>query len=152
VLRLWMGACCAVCGVWGASRLQVDDLEYLIVNFINETGLSMLEVCCIESLLCLPSAVQTDGPYGGDECFSTTHDHHNDAGDSIYRQTQMQAQFYTAMRERNVFINQPDMYFYQGGSKTGMGYNEVLPSHLVLCSSVTAARTSTVCLAGRTSR
>ncbi len=38
----------------------------------------------------------------------------------------MQAQFYTAMRERNVFINQPDMYFYQGGSKTGMGYNEVM--------------------------
>jgi hypothetical protein len=37
----------------------------------------------------------------------------------------MQAQFYTAMRERNVFINQPDMYFYQGGSKAAMGYDEV---------------------------
>ena len=101
-------------------------MEYLIVNFINETGLSMLEVCCIDPPRCLLSAVQTDGPYGGDECFSTTHDHHNDAGDSIYRQTQMQAQFYTAMRARNVFINQPDMYFYQGGSKAAMGYDEVL--------------------------
>ena len=24
----------------------------------------------------------------------------------------------------NIFINQPDFYFYQGGNKVGMGYNE----------------------------
>ena len=41
-------------------------------------------------------------------------------------QNQLQGQFYSALRARNVFINQPDMYFYQGGSKTGMGYNEVI--------------------------
>ena len=40
-------------------------------------------------------------------------------------QNQLQGQFFSALRARNVFINQPDMYFYQGGSKTGMGYNEV---------------------------
>jgi hypothetical protein len=97
--------------------------------------------------------VQTDGPYGGDQCFSTTHDHHNDAGDSIYRQTQMQAQFYTAMRERNVFINQPDMYFYQGGSKAAMGYNEVTVRKLIRNHTfISFGSTSTVCLAGRTSR
>ena len=69
--------------------------------------------------------MQTDGPYGGDECDTTNHTHHDDLGDSIYRQTQMQAQFYSALRAQNIFINQPDSYFYQGGSKTGMGYNEV---------------------------
>lgn len=28
------------------------------------------------------------------------------------------------MRERNVYINQPDNYFFQGGQRTGIGYDE----------------------------
>lgn len=31
---------------------------------------------------------------------------------------------YKELKEANVFINQPDNYFYQGGNKVGMGYNE----------------------------
>ena len=45
------------------------------MNFINQTGLSMLE---------------TDGPYGGGSCGSTDHDHHIGADDSIYWQTRLQ--------------------------------------------------------------
>lgn len=86
-----------------------DHLNTLVANFINATGLSMLE---------------TDGPYGGDTCSSTNHPHHHGLEDSIYRQTQLQGKFYADLRQQNVFINQPDNYFFQGGSKSGMGYDE----------------------------
>eukprot|EP00948_MAST-09A_sp_MAST-9A-sp1_P000602 g602.t1 len=85
-----------------------DKLYSLVDNFINETGLSMLE---------------TDGPYGGGDCHSTEHHHRNEL-DSIYQQTNFQNEFYHAMRERNVYVNQPDNFFFHGGSRTGLGYDE----------------------------
>jgi hypothetical protein len=39
-------------------------------------------------------------------------------------QTQTQARWYSGLRERNVYINQPDDFFFQGGQRTGMGYDE----------------------------
>ena len=78
-------------------------------DFINQTGLSMVE---------------TDGVYGGQSCASNTHTYHIGYEDSIYWQNRLQGQFYSDLRQHNVFINQPDNYFFQGGSKTGMGYNE----------------------------
>ena len=86
-----------------------DKLHSLVRNFINETGLSMLE---------------TDGPYGGGSCSSTNHSYHHGEEDSVYRQTQLQNTFYAEMRKLNVYVNQPDAYFYQGGSRTAMGYDE----------------------------
>ena len=44
--------------------------------------------------------------------------------DSVYRQTQLQSRFYSEMRRLGVYVNQPDDYFFQGGSRTGMGYDE----------------------------
>lgn len=87
----------------------VDILKDLVFSFINETGLAMLE---------------TDGPYGGGTCSSTTHTHHRGLEDSVYRQSQQQVDFYKYLRTLNVFINQPDNFFFAGGSKTGMGYSE----------------------------
>jgi hypothetical protein len=82
----------------------------MITNFINYTGLSMLE---------------TDGPYGGSPCASTSHEHHSGVQDSIYWQNRLQIQFYKEMKELNVFLNVPDYnYFYQGANRVGMGYNE----------------------------
>lgn len=43
---------------------------------------------------------------GGEACSSTTHSHHVDASDSVYQQTLLQAQFYSKLREQNIFINQ----------------------------------------------
>jgi len=63
--------------------------------------------------------VETDGPYPGYQCASTNHSHHRDLQDSVYWQLKLQSQFYRILREREVYINQPDDYFYQGGSKTG---------------------------------
>ena len=78
-------------------------------DLINQTGLSMVE---------------TDGPYGGQSCASDIHIHHAGYSDSIYWQNHLQGQFYSDLRQHNVFINQPDNYFFHGGSKTGMGYLE----------------------------
>ncbi|CAF0914742.1 unnamed protein product [Rotaria sordida] len=86
--------------------------DYLLnrtLTFMDRTGLIMVE---------------TDGPYGGYSCASTTHAHHRNNDDSVYRQNILQANYFKILRERTVYINQPDYYFYQGGSKTGMGYNE----------------------------
>ena len=65
--------------------------------------------------------VETDGPYGGSICAATNHTHHSSVSDSVYWQTRLQAQLYSDLRAQNVFINQPDNYFYWGGSKTAMG-------------------------------
>ena len=85
---------------------RVDKIRGIIFEIINRTGLSMFE---------------TDGPYGGGACASKTHDHHTGEADSIYWQTRLQGELYADLRRMNVFINQPDNYFYWGGSKTGMG-------------------------------
>ena len=87
----------------------VDKLNDFAYGFINKTGLSMLE---------------TDGPYGGESCASTNHSGHLQLSDSVYQQTQAQASWYAGLRSRNVYINQPDEFFFQGGQRTGLGYNE----------------------------
>jgi len=87
----------------------VEKLNNFAYGFINDTGLSMLE---------------TDGPYGGGSCSSKNHSHHLQLSDSVYQQTQVQASWYAGLRERGVYINQPDDYFFQGGQRTGLGYNE----------------------------
>ena len=86
-----------------------DKLHSLAINFLNFTGMSMLE---------------TDGPFGGAKCFSKNHTHHMGFEDSVYWQTRKQGEFYNEMRRLNVYVNQPDDYFFQGGSRTGMGYDE----------------------------
>jgi hypothetical protein len=68
--------------------------------------------------------LETDGPYGGASCASDNHTHHDGLSDSIYMQTKMQSDFYTQLRQQNIFINQPDEFFFQGGQKSGMGYDE----------------------------
>ena len=85
---------------------RYDKIHDIIFEFINKTGLSMLE---------------TDGPYGGAVCASLNHTHHNSTSDSVYWQTRLQAELYSDLRGMNVFINQPDNYFYWGASKSAMG-------------------------------
>jgi len=89
--------------------LRYDYLMDRLTNFMNVTGLTMVE---------------TDGPYGGYDgpytCSSTNHSHHENVNDSIYWQLKLQSQMFRIFRNRDVYINQPDNYFYQGGSKTGM--------------------------------
>ncbi len=91
-----------------------DKLFGLVTNFVNFTGLSMLE---------------TDGPYGGSPCAANNHTYHYGSADSIYQQTQKQGDFFATMRRLGMYVNQPDNYFYQGGSRTGMGMLALLNFH-----------------------
>ena len=84
-------------------------IKNITMTWVKDIGLSMVE---------------TDGPYGGEPCASENHSHHDGLEDSIYWQTKLQAEFYTELRKLNVFVNQPDNFFFLGGQKTGMGYNE----------------------------
>jgi hypothetical protein len=87
--------------------------DYLLdkfLTFMNKTGLSMVE---------------TDGPYSGYTCYATNHSHHRDWRDSVYRQNKLQGAFYKQLRQRAVYVNQPDNYFYQGGSRTGEPFNSL---------------------------
>ena len=57
-------------------------------------------------------------------CKSTSHQHHRDVRDSVYQQNRLQGEYFGILRRLGIYVNQPDNYFYQGGSKTGMGYDE----------------------------
>ena len=86
-----------------------DKLADLLFNFVNVTGLSMVEL---------------DGPYGGGPCESANHSHHDGAGDAVYRNAQRQGMLFAELRRAGVYINQPDNYFYEGGQRTAVGYVE----------------------------
>ena len=81
-------------------------ISTVIFDFFERTGLSMIE---------------TDGPYGGQTCYSKDHSHHLDEEDSVYWQNRLQAELFMELKERNVFINQPDEYFHAGGNKLPLG-------------------------------
>ena len=55
----------------------------------------------------------------GYQCASKKHSHHRDVTDSVYWGDIYQTKFFQALQERGAYINQPDTYFYAGGSKTG---------------------------------
>ena len=42
----------------------------------------------------------------------------------MYMQVRGQGKFYSSLRNRGLFINAPDDYFFQGTNKEGIGYNE----------------------------
>jgi hypothetical protein len=52
-----------------------DKLNNFVYDFVNQTGLSMLE---------------TDGPYGGGGCASHNHSYHRGPSDGVYMQTRRQ--------------------------------------------------------------
>ena len=88
----------------------VDTITAKFLNFVDNLGLT---------------GVETDGPYGGELCSSTNHSHHTGLADSIYQQNELQSRFFYELRKRNVYIHQPDSYFFSGGNKAPMGYSEM---------------------------
>lgn len=89
--------------VWGTNYLRK------LTNFLAQTRLDLLE---------------HDGPYPGDICASTHHPGHRGEADSQWVNWRMSADLYIWCRERGIYINQPDYYFFAGGNKTAMGYRE----------------------------
>ncbi len=91
-----------------ASR-WADGYFERVLNFMDETGMDVIE---------------TDGPYHGDVCAATTHEHHNGLADSQLRQWEACVHFYHECRARGIYINSPDRYYLNGSNKCGMGYRE----------------------------
>lgn len=89
--------------VWGTNYLRK------LTNFFAQTGLDLLE---------------HDGPYPGDICAATNHPGHRGEADSQWVNWRMSAGLYAWSRERGIYVNQPDYYFFAGGNKTAMGYRE----------------------------
>ena len=86
-----------------------DGYVERVLNFMDATGMDIIE---------------TDGPYHGDVCASTTHKHHNGLADSQLRQWEACVNFYHECRKRGIYINSPDWYYLNGSNKCGMGYRE----------------------------
>ena len=91
-----------------ASR-WADGYFQRVLNFMDATGMDVIE---------------TDGPYHGDVCAATTHEHHNGLADSQLRQWEACVNFYHECRARDIYINSPDWYYLNGSNKCGMGYRE----------------------------
>ena len=91
-----------------ASR-WADGYFQRVLNFMDATGMGVIE---------------TDGPYHGDVCAATTHEHHNGLADSQLRQWEACVHFYHECRARGIYINSPDRYYLNGSNKCGMGYRE----------------------------
>jgi hypothetical protein len=85
--------------------------EYLaqLRSFMENAGLAVLE---------------HDGSYPGDTCTSTNHPFHQGLDDSQWVQWKAITDLYKWCRGNGVYLNIPDWYFLNGGSKTGMGYRE----------------------------
>jgi hypothetical protein len=66
-----------------------------------------------------------DGAYPGDVCASTKHPGHKGLDDSQWAQIELQKGFYRWCAENGIFVNTPDWYFLDGGSKCALGYREV---------------------------
>ncbi|MDR2980838.1 MAG: hypothetical protein LBV12_01175, partial [Puniceicoccales bacterium] len=68
--------------------------------------------------------LEHDGSYPGDTCASTTHPHHHNYDDSQWVQWRTITDYYRWCRANGVYLNIPDWYYLNGGSKCGMGYRE----------------------------
>jgi hypothetical protein len=88
---------------WGIGYLA--QLEH----FIQVAGLGVLE---------------HDGSYPGDMCAATNHPGHRGLDDSQWVNWKAISGFYEWCRGEGVYLNIPDWYFLNGGSKTAMGYRE----------------------------
>ena len=89
---------------WG--REYLDQLK----SFMEKTGLAVLE---------------HDGSYPGDTCAATNHPFHRSIEDSQWVQWKAITGLYKWCCANGVYLNIPDWYFLNGGTKTGMGYREV---------------------------
>ncbi len=80
-----------------------------ITEFYEKTGMDLLE---------------HDGSYPGDFCNAENHDHPSYES-SQWLQWKVISDYYKWCRGEGVFLNVPDVYFFSGSNKTGMGYREV---------------------------
>jgi hypothetical protein len=86
-----------------------DDYFKKLYRFMDATGMDVIE---------------TDGPYHGYDCASTSHKYHRGVEDSCRVQWAKQREFYRACLDRGLYINSPEWYYFEGSNKYPMGYRE----------------------------
>lgn len=86
--------------------------EYMdkLYNWYRVTGMNLLE---------------HDGSYPGHICASTMHPGHVGKEDSQWTQWRTITDFYKWCRAEGIYLNIPDWYYLNGGTKCAMGYREV---------------------------
>ena len=86
--------------------------EYMdkLYNWYRVTGMNLLE---------------HDGSYPGHICASTTHPGHRGKEDSQWTQWRTITDYYKWCRAEGIYLNIPDWYYLNGGTKCAMGYREV---------------------------
>ena len=99
---IWGKSPC-LCSRWGRDYLDT------IASFMDEAGFGVFE---------------NDGPFPGDWCAATNHPYHAGREDSVWKQWRAQSDLFRFCRARGIYVNQPDMYYLEGGSKCGGGYRE----------------------------
>jgi len=92
-----------------ASKWGLDYLRRL-KEFLKKTGFDEFD---------------HDGAYPGDVCASNKHPGHKGLDDSQWAQIELQKEYYRWCAENGIFVNTPDWYFMDGGSKCALGYREV---------------------------
>jgi hypothetical protein len=89
---------------WGKEYMEK------LYNWFSVTGMNLLE---------------HDGSYPGHICASMLHPYHRGTDDSQWVQWRIITDFYKWCRAEGVYLNIPDWYYLNGGSKCAMGYREV---------------------------
>jgi hypothetical protein len=70
------------------------------------------------------TVLEHDGSYPGDMCAATNHPGHRGLDDSQWVMWKAITDLYKWCCGHGVYLNIPDWYFLNGGTKTGMGYRE----------------------------
>eukprot|EP01052_Picozoa_sp_SAG31_P005808 SAG31_NODE_260_length_18915_cov_3.432823_11_plen_340_part_00 len=86
----------STCSTDGSTCLASQGSDTIfadILSFVNKTKWG---------------SVETDGPYEGESCASTTHSHHTNLADSVYNNWRRNMEFYHSLVATGVYINAPD--------------------------------------------
>ncbi len=86
-----------------------DAFFQQVLGFMDATGADLIE---------------TDGPYHGFPCESTSHKYHRGLQDSYRVNWERMKYFYGECVRRGIYIITPDWYFATGSNKSPVGYKE----------------------------
>ncbi|MFE7216406.1 hypothetical protein ACFY0A_35805 [Streptomyces sp. NPDC001698] len=95
--------------VMGLGTTGFVEFQRRVQNSIDAAGIDVVEL---------------DGPWPMFRCGETNHAYADGGADTVYKQWTFSNDLYKMMRERGVFINAPDLHYFNGGNKNVIGYQE----------------------------
>ncbi|WP_327241666.1 hypothetical protein [Streptomyces sp. NBC_01320] len=95
--------------VMGLGTTGFAEFQRRVQNSIDATGMGVVEL---------------DGPWPMFRCGETNHAYADGGADTVYKQWTFSNDLYKMMRERGVYINAPDLHYFNGSNKNVIGYQE----------------------------